>query len=192
MPPYDATRSRGCGRPASSCSARPTWTSSRWARRPRTRAFGPTRNPWDTNRIPGGSGGGSAAAVAPRRGAAGASAPTPAARSASPPRVTGTVGVKPTYGTVSPIRPGGVRVVAGPGRAVRAHRARRRAAARGDRRARPARLHLGGRARAGGGRGRTQGAAGVARRARSASSSELLRQGYQPGVVAAFDAAVER
>ena len=41
-----------------------------------------------------------------------------------------------------PLRAGGLRVVAGPGRAVRPHGARRRAAARGDRRVRPARLHV--------------------------------------------------
>ena len=40
-------------------------------------AYGPTRNPWDLDRIPGGSGGGSAAAVAAFE------APTPADRSAS-------------------------------------------------------------------------------------------------------------
>ena len=48
-------------------------------------AYGVTRNPWDLNRIPGGSGGGSAAAVAsfePRW----RWAPTPAVRSASPAR----------------------------------------------------------------------------------------------------------
>ena len=40
VPPYDATSSHGSARPARCWSARPTWTSSRWARRPRS-AFGP-------------------------------------------------------------------------------------------------------------------------------------------------------
>ena len=63
-------------------------------------AFGPTRNPLDLDRVPGGSSGGSAAAVAAGFAPL-ASAPTPAARSASRPRLCGVVGVKPTYGAVS-------------------------------------------------------------------------------------------
>jgi aspartyl-tRNA(Asn)/glutamyl-tRNA(Gln) amidotransferase subunit A len=56
-----------------------------------------------------------------------------------------------------PLRAHRLRVVAGPGRAVRAHRAGRGAAARGDRRVRPARLHLDRLARARRRRGRPGG-----------------------------------
>ncbi|HEY9469580.1 MAG TPA: amidase, partial [Propionibacteriaceae bacterium] len=60
-------------------------------------AYGPTRNPWDTDRIPGGSGGGSAAAVA--AGEAPLAIGTDTGGSIrQPAAVTGTVGVKPTYG----------------------------------------------------------------------------------------------
>ena len=64
-------------------------------------AYGPTHNPWDLDRIPGGSSGGSSGGGRRVRGAAGASAPTPAARSASPPRSPASSGHKPTYGGVS-------------------------------------------------------------------------------------------
>ena len=92
--------SRGCARPACRSSARPTWTSSRWAPRPSTRAYGPTRNPWDLDRIPGGSGGGSAAAVAAFEAPLAIGTDT-GGSIRQPGAVTGTVGVKPTYGGVS-------------------------------------------------------------------------------------------
>ncbi len=62
--------------------------------------FGPTHNPWDTARIPGGSSGGSAAAVAP--GLCFASVGTDTGESIRIPAVLcGIVGLKPTFGLVS-------------------------------------------------------------------------------------------
>ncbi|HSV41448.1 MAG TPA: Asp-tRNA(Asn)/Glu-tRNA(Gln) amidotransferase subunit GatA [Nocardioidaceae bacterium] len=63
-------------------------------------AYGPTRNPWDLSRIPGGSGGGSAAAVAAHE-APWAIGTDTGGSIRQPGAVTGTVGVKPTYGGVS-------------------------------------------------------------------------------------------
>jgi aspartyl-tRNA(Asn)/glutamyl-tRNA(Gln) amidotransferase subunit A len=63
-------------------------------------AYGPTRNPWDLRRIPGGSGGGSAAAVASFEAPLATGTDT-GGSIRQPAAVTGTVGVKPTYGGVS-------------------------------------------------------------------------------------------
>ena len=63
-------------------------------------AYGPTHNPWDLDRIPGGSGGGSAAAVAAFEAPFAIGTDT-GGSIRQPGAVTGTVGVKPTYGGVS-------------------------------------------------------------------------------------------
>jgi aspartyl-tRNA(Asn)/glutamyl-tRNA(Gln) amidotransferase subunit A len=63
-------------------------------------AYGVTHNPWDLTRIPGGSGGGSAAAVASFEAPIALGTDT-GGSIRQPGAVTGTVGVKPTYGGVS-------------------------------------------------------------------------------------------
>ena len=63
-------------------------------------AYGPTRNPWDLERIPGGSGGGSSAALAAFEAPLAIGTDT-GGSIRQPAAVTGTVGVKPTYGGVS-------------------------------------------------------------------------------------------
>ncbi|WP_299021837.1 Asp-tRNA(Asn)/Glu-tRNA(Gln) amidotransferase subunit GatA [uncultured Dietzia sp.] len=63
-------------------------------------AYGPTRNPWDPSRTPGGSGGGSAAALASHQAPLAIGTDT-GGSIRQPAALTATVGVKPTYGTVS-------------------------------------------------------------------------------------------
>jgi len=63
-------------------------------------AYGPTHNPWDLDRIPGGSGGGSAAALAAFEAPLAIGTDT-GGSIRQPASVTGTVGIKPTYGGTS-------------------------------------------------------------------------------------------
>lgn len=100
IPPYDATialKMRAAGMPIlgkTNLDEFAMGSSTEFS------AFGPSHNPWDLDRIPGGSGGGSAAAIAAFEAPIAVGSDT-GGSIRQPAAVTGTVGVKPTYGGVS-------------------------------------------------------------------------------------------
>ncbi|MBY9075699.1 Asp-tRNA(Asn)/Glu-tRNA(Gln) amidotransferase subunit GatA [Nocardioides sp. WL0053] len=100
VPPYDATvvaRLREAGLPI---LGKTNMDEFAMGSSTEHSAYGPTHNPWDLDRIPGGSGGGSAAAVAAFEAPLAIGTDT-GGSIRQPGAVTGTVGVKPTFGGVS-------------------------------------------------------------------------------------------
>ncbi|RRO16294.1 Asp-tRNA(Asn)/Glu-tRNA(Gln) amidotransferase subunit GatA [Saccharopolyspora rhizosphaerae] len=100
MSPYDATVTRKLREAGVVVLGKTNMDEFAMGSSTENSAYGPTRNPWDTERIPGGSGGGSSAALAAFEAPLAIGTDT-GGSIRQPGAVTGTVGVKPTYGGVS-------------------------------------------------------------------------------------------
>ena len=100
VPPYDATlvtRLREAGMPI---LGKTNMDEFAMGSSTEHSAYGPSHNPWDLDRIPGGSGGGSSSVVASFQAPLAIGTDT-GGSIRQPAAVTGTVGTKPTYGGVS-------------------------------------------------------------------------------------------
>ncbi|MBP2405330.1 Asp-tRNA(Asn)/Glu-tRNA(Gln) amidotransferase subunit GatA [Streptomyces syringium] len=100
IPPYDATLTRKLKEADVVILGKTNMDEFAMGSSTENSAYGPTGNPWDLTKIPGGSGGGSSAALASYEAALAIGTDT-GGSIRQPAAVTGTVGVKPTYGAVS-------------------------------------------------------------------------------------------
>ncbi len=100
VPPFDATVAARCKAAGLTLLGKTNTDEFAMGSSTEQSAYGPTRNPWDPSRVPGGSGGGTAAAVSAGLAPWGLGSDTGGSIK-QPSALCGNVGLRPTYGTVS-------------------------------------------------------------------------------------------